>query len=478
MKLTKIVATIGPSCDSPAIIEAMIEEGVDVFRFNFKHADIDWHEQRLKRVNEVAKKLKTHIGTLLDLQGPEIRVNLPCDEIKVEEGKYYPFGEIIFKKKIDGISISHPQIINRLKGGEKVLIDDGYFEFEVVKKGSNYFLLSKQDGVIKNKKNFNLLGVKLPFISLIEKDLKGLNLAVKRRVDFIALSFVRSADDILVLKNEMKKIDLEAKIIAKIETEMAIKNIDEIIKVADGIMVARGDLGIQLPLEQVPYHQKLIIEKARQNNKFVITATQMLQSMIYSKLPTRAEVSDVANACYDKTDAVMLSGETASGLHPLETVKMMKRVINFNEGKFGYNFPAANFNLKEKEEIISTTVVNLIKLEDKLNDSEKTKAIVVFTETGKTARLISANRPNLPIIAFVPEKKIADSLTVNYGVYPVVYSEDFGKEIVLSSIKKAIDFFIRTRNFKFKRGNFIVIHGDFWQVKGKITALRFFKFSN
>lgn len=478
MKLTKIIATIGPSCDSTAMIEMMIKEGVDVFRFNFKHADFNWHEQRIKRVNEVAKKLKRHIGLLLDLQGPEIRVNLPRDEIKVEGGKFYPLGEVIFEKNIDGISISHPQIINRLKGGEKVLIDDGYFEFEVVKKENNYFLLSKQDGVIKNKKNFNLLGVKLPFTSLVEKDLKGLELAAKIDVGFIALSFVRSAEDILFLEKKMKEVNLTAKVIAKIETETAIKNINEIVNVADGIMVARGDLGVQLPMEEVPYYQKLIIEKAREKNKFVITATQMLQSMISSKLPTRAEVSDVANACYDKTDAVMLSGETAYGRYPVEAVKMMRRVINFNERKFDFNPDTDNFNLKEKEEIIANMVVKLIKLEEKINSKEKTQAIVVFTETGKTARIISAKRPNLPIIAFVPDKKTADNLTINFGIYPIVYADDFGKEIVLHSIKKAIHFFIKKTNFKFKTENFIVIHGDFWRVKGKISTLRFFKFSN
>ncbi len=473
MKLTKIIATIGPSCDTAEMIEKMIEEGVDVFRFNFKHADIFWHEERIKRVNQVAKKLKVHIGILLDLQGPEIRVNLPVDQIKVEEGKLYPFGDIIFKKKIDGISISHPQLISSLKGGEKVLIEDGYFEFEVVKKGDQYFLLSYQDGIIKNKKNFNILGVELPFESLVEKDLQGLRLAVRNEVDFIALSFVRSFEDILTLRKEMKKINLTAKIIAKIETETAIRNIDKIIEVADGIMVARGDLGIQLPIEEVPYYQKIMIEKARKNNKFVITATQMLQSMIVSKMPTRAEISDIANACYDKTDAVMLSGETANGKYPLETVKVMRRVIDFNEKKFNF-YDIFKFDAKEKEEIIAKSAVNLLSLEDQLKDDERVEAIIVFTETGRTARLLSANRPNIPIIAFVPEKSIADSLTVNYGIYPFVYSGKLTQEITLNSVRKALISFKKANKLAFKGKKFIVIHGDFWRVKGKISTLRFF----
>jgi pyruvate kinase len=334
MKLTKIIATIGPSCDTEQMIEKMIFAGVNIFRFNFKHADIKWHEDRIKRVNNIAEKFGYNIGTLLDLQGPEIRVKLPYEELVIEKNKLYPFGDVIFEKKIKGISINYSQLINKLKGGEKILIEDGYYEFEVVKRGNDFFLKSKQDGVIKNKKNFNILNVSLPFKSLIEKDLKGLEMATRNKVDFIALSFVRRLQDVLILKKEIEKMKLNAKVVAKIETAQAVKFIDEIISVSDGVMVARGDLAVELPLEQVPYYQKLIIKKARTNKKFVITATQMLQSMINSRIPTRAEISDVANACYDKSDALMLSAESASGNYPVEAVETMKKIIAFNEKKF------------------------------------------------------------------------------------------------------------------------------------------------
>lgn len=475
-KLTKIIATIGPACESEEMIEKMIEAGVDVFRFNFKHADISWHEERIKRVNKIAEKLKKHIGILLDLQGPEIRVKLPYEEIIVEKGELYPFGDVIFKKNLKGISISYSSIIESLNGGEKVLIEDGYYEFEVIKKNNDYFLLSKQDGIIKNKKNFNILGVDLPFSCLVEKDLKGLEMAVRNEVDFIALSFVRKKDDILILKKEMEKFNLKAKVIAKIETSEALKNIEEIIQLVDGVMVARGDLGVELSMEKVPYYQKLLIEKAREKNKFVITATQMLQSMISTKIPTRAEVSDIANACYDKTDAVMLSGETATGNFPLEAVMMMKKVIVFNENKFDFISRTFEDILDEKEELIAKMVVDLAKNQRKLRD-KIIDAILVFTESGKTARLISANRPDIPIIAFVPEKEIADSLTINYGIYPLVYSEDFGREINLSSINKAISYFIKIFKSDFKIKNLLIIHGDYWRVKGKISTLRFYTLS-
>lgn len=471
LKLTKIIATIGPSCDTEEMIKKMILAGVDIFRFNFKHADIKWHEERINRVNKIAEKLGCNIGILLDLQGPEIRVKLPYDELEVEKNKLYPFGEIIFKKKIKGISISYPQLIPRLKGGEKVLIEDGYYEFEVIKKGNDFFLKSKQDGVIKNKKNFNISNVFLPFKSLIEKDLKGLEMATRSKVDFIAISFVRGAQDVLILKKEMEKIKLEAKVVAKIETAQAVKFIDEIITVSDGVMVARGDLAVELPLEQVPYYQKLIIKKARANKKFVITATQMLQSMINSRIPTRAEISDVANACYDKSDALMLSAESATGNFPVEAVDTMKKIIIFNEKKFESEINEKNFEFNDKEEIFAKTVADYIRSQKEL--LEKVDLIIVFTESGKTARLISVNRPTVPIIAMVPEKKIADSLTINYGIYPIVYSENKGKEITLESIKKAVFYLKKRKNIDFKEA--LILHGDFWRVKGKISTLRFYK---
>lgn len=473
LKLTKIIATFGPSCDEKEMIEKMILKGVDVFRFNFKHADINWHEERIRKVNEIAKKLKKHVGILLDLQGAEIRLKLPFEELKVKKGCLYPFTDSIFEKKIEGISITFPSLIKKLKGGERVFIEDGLFEFEVVKKNNQTYLLSKQDGIIKNKKNFNILGLEFSLDSFLEKDLKGLEMATRNEVDFIALSFVRKKDDILKLKKEMAKLSLKAKVIAKLETTASLKNLDQILEVSDGVMVARGDLGVELSLEEVPYYQKLIVEKARRNNKFVIIATQMLQSMINSKLPTRAEVSDVANACYDQTDAVMLSAETANGKFPVEAVEMMRKIIIFNEKKFDFNEEFFCFDLKEKEEIIAKTVVDLVKRQMQLK--EKIDAIIVFTETGKTARLISANRPKIPIIAFVPTKEIADSLTINYAIYPFVYSENFQKEITFSSIKKAIEYFKKTENFSFKGENFLVIHGDFWRIKGKISTMRFFK---
>ncbi|MGB9707319.1 MAG: pyruvate kinase [Microgenomates group bacterium] len=470
LKSTKIIATLGPACDSESKIKKMILAGVDVFRFNFKHADIEWHEERIKRVNRVAKKLGYSIGILLDLQGPEIRVKLPYEELVVEKGKLYPFGDIIFEKNEIGISITYSQLINKLQGGEKVLIEDGYYEFEVVKKGNQFYLKSKQDGIIKNKKNFNISNVSLPFKSLTNRDLEGIKTAAQNEVDFIALSFVRKPEDILLLKKEMKKHNLNAKIIAKIETAEAVKNIDKIILESDGVMVARGDLAVELPMEQVPYYQKLIINKARANNKFVITATQMLQTMTTSRLPTRAEISDVANACYDKSDALMLSAESASGQYPIEAVETMKKIILFNEKKFDYDSNLTIFHSEGKEEIFAKTVVEYIKKQTELDS--KIELIIVFTETGRTARRISTYRPFIPIIAVVPNKKIARSLTINYGVYPLVYSEGKGREITLDSIKKAIFYFKKKINGNFQDA--IILHGDYWRVKGKITTLRFY----
>lgn len=460
-KLTKIIATIGPSCEQEEKIKDLVIEGVDVFRLNFKHNSFEWHENTIKKIKKINKTLDKYIGIIIDLQGPEIRLKL----INQEKIDLSPGKRIIIGKDAD---FSHRQVLQKIENNQKILVDDGNFSFIAFWKKNKLFLESQSKGILEDKKTVNFPGIDFDFSSLTLRDIGGIKLACEKEVDFIALSFVRSKKDIDDLKKEIKKYNFQPKIIAKIETEKAIKNIDEILETVDGVMVARGDLGIEIPMEQVPYFQKMIIKKAKEKNKFVITATQMLKSMVFSPIPTRAEVSDVANACYDETDAVMLSEETAKGKYPVEVIRKIKEIILFNENKFPKKINIG-FKILEKEEIIAQTLVELVNLP--FEKTKKIEAVVVFTETGKTAKIISSYRPHLPIVAVVPDEKIALSLTVYYGIYPFVYSENKGKEIDLFSIEKVMKK-LNEKGFNFK--NTIIIHGNYWRVKGKISVMRFY----
>lgn len=461
-KLTKIIATIGPSSEDEKIIERMIDEGVDVFRLNFKHNTVDWHKNIFKKIKKIARRKQKYVATLIDLQGPEVRMKFLLDFEKIN---LYPGKKIIIGREVE---FSHKEVVKKIKTGQRILVDDGAFFFKALWERDKLYLEAENEGFLKDRKTVNFPGIDFDFSSLTLRDVEGVEFACLEKIDFIALSFVRTKKDIEDLKKEIKKHKFSPAIIGKIETEKAIKNIDEILDEVDGVMVARGDMGVEMPIEQVPYYQKLIIKKAKAKNKFVITATQMLKSMTASRVPTRAEVSDVANACYDETDAVMLSEESASGRYPVETVKKMKEIILFNENKFPKKIDL-EFKVLEKEEIIAKTLIELVNLPFK--KEKKIDAVIVFTETGNSARVISSYRPHLPIVAVVPTEEIALRLSVYYGIYPIVYSEDKGKEITVSSIEKVLSK-IKENNFDFN--NMLIIHGNYWRVKGKISVIRFY----
>lgn len=474
-RLTKILATIGPSCDSEEMIAKMIKSGVNVFRFNFKHNSVEWHNDMIERVNKVAQDLDTRVGTLIDLQGPEIRIQLPVDEMELSEGELILLDEETLTGDQKGFSITHPEIIPHINENQRVVADDGEFEFITVKKKNKLWLKCLSSGILKQRKTMNIPGAEFPFPVLIERDFDGIKLAKRREIDFVALSFVRSADDIHVLREEMNKGNVKAKIVSKIETEKAMEDIDNIIAASDGIMVARGDLGVELPLETVPYYQKLIIKKCIENGKFAITATQMLQTMITNPLPTRAEVSDVANATYDLTDAVMLSGESASGKYPVRSVNIMRKTIDFNETKFsGDSRRRFEYKLQGTPAIIAESAYDLY-LESLRNGSPDTDvhAFVCYTHTGNTAQLISAYRPSVPIFAFCPNTRVADSLSLDYGVYPIIRDKQYKKQMqvthnhVLAGIKYLIE-----KKLVEKGQRIIVTHGDYWAVQGGSSTIK------
>ena len=468
-KLTKIVATIGPASDSPEMIEKLIRAGVDIFRFNFKHNTVEWHNERISRVNRVAKKLGRPIGTLIDLQGPEIRINMPTEELKIENGELILFGQEAFNTKEKAFSISHPQIIEHLHERQKLLADDGSFTFYVKKKSGKIYLCAHSAGILKNHKSLNIPGADFPFPVLVDRDFEGLKLAQRNEVDFVALSFVRMAEDIIVVRREMKKYHVDAKMIAKIETKKALDNLEKIIEVSDGVMVARGDLGVELPIEEVPYYQKIIIKETIRRGLPVITATQMLQSMVQNPFPTRAEVSDVANATFDLTDSVMLSAETALGKHPIVTVELMAKTVAFNENKNKVDSrDRFHFETNDTESVFSDTAYGLyVRLREL---KYEIAGFLVFTQTGRTVRLISRYRPLVPIYALTPTDKVSKSLSISFGVVPFSHIVSPNEEVTKKQITAVIKM-LKDKKLVKKNQLLIIIHGNVWAVKGGTSTI-------
>jgi len=462
LKKTKIVATLGPTSDSPEKIEELIKAGVNVFRFNMKHADISWHNERIIRVQGIADTLKVPIGILIDLQGPEIRINTPQEKpVQVKEHE-----QLLFSSKeiqdTPHIIIPHPEVFKSLDVGDGFLIDDGFVEFEVIKKVKDGFLAEAKDSAtIKHRKGLNLVGKDIDLPSLIDDDLKKLDMAARAKVDFVALSFARKRQDIQILREEMKKRNLNAMIVAKIESQAGLDHLDELIDESDAIMVARGDLGIEVPIEQLAYWQKTIIIKCRQAFKPVITATQMLDSMINNPRPTRAEATDVANAVFDGTDAVMLSAETASGQYPVKAVTAMARIAHFNEVR-----SHIMHQIEPHKNLTASIVDASLSI---LSDSKQfpINAIVVFTETGYTARVLSSHRPKVPVIAVTDQQKTVEELTLSYGVHaiPIQFPEG-----TFSISKKILDDLVQ-KNVLHSGDTVLVTHGKSWRTPGLTNAL-------
>jgi len=470
-KLTKIIATIGPASDSEEMIESLILGGVDVFRFNFKHGEVEWHSERIIRVNAVARKLGVHIGTLIDLQGPEIRIHMPQDKLPITKGELLRFGPEAYNDGEKGFSINHPHIIDHLKDGQHIIVDDGYYSFKVVRKGKDVYLKSETEGVLPTRKSLNIPGADFPFPVLIDRDLEGLKLATRHDIDFIALSMVRSAQDMRTVRSEAKKFGVNGKLVAKIETQKALDDIDKIIDASDGIMIARGDLGVEIPIERVPFYQKMIIKNCMIQGKFVITATQMLQTMIDNPFPTRAEVSDIANAVYDLTDCVMLSGETASGKHPLKAVQMMEKTARFYETKTEEEFRTnIQFSVRDTTALICDAAYDLYL--DYVKANQKVDGFMVFTQSGHTATLLSRYRPKVPIFTLTPNTEVCESLSVNFAVTPFIFGFHDVDEVTLSELKRAAFLLQKNGVLTSRRGKLIVIHGDQWGRGSGATTIR------
>jgi pyruvate kinase len=416
-KLTKVVATLGPATETEEIMKELILAGMNIARFNTKHGTPEWHLERIHRVKKVAKELGKPVGVLLDLQGPEIRINLKNEEnFDLEKGEQAKF--VIAEPGEKEMNI--PQIVvEAIQVGDLVSVDDGICELKVSDKNEKSLTVEALNPcVIKHRKTMNTPGIVIDMPSLIDNDLVQLDNMSDSDIDFVGLSFVRNAKDIAILKDELKKRDLHADIISKIENQAALDNLDEIIEASDGIMVARGDLAVEVPFEQLAFWQKLIIEKSRAAGKPVITATQMLESMTFSPRPTRAEVSDVANAIYDGTDAVMLSGETTLGKYPVKCVETQSKIALFNE-PYAENY-LWEFAGEDCVSAITCAAFNL--LENRPDNIDK---MILLTRTGRTAKNFSRFRPGVQVKALTANEHAYNKLSLTFGVDPILVTPEF-----------------------------------------------------
>lgn len=424
----KILATVGPASRSEEMLKKLHYAGADAFRLNFSHGDHDTHRETYNRIRQVSEKVGRPITILQDLQGPKIRLGMFKDDAKIQLEKGASF--VLDSRDEEGdqtrCQLPHPEILSVLKSGDKVYMNDGYVRLIVTEKLNDGVKLEViEGGETSSRKGVNLPGVNLPISSVTEKDWQDLELGLELGVDWVAVSFVQRADDILAVKAKAKDT---AFVMAKIEMPQALDCIDEIIEAADGIMVARGDLGVEVPIEEVPSIQKRLIRKCREAGKPVVVATQMLESMIHNAAPTRAEVSDVANATFEGADALMLSAESAAGKYPEEAVETMNRVICRAENSSAWR-PLMDARHAEPDLTVGDAITYAA-----YNTAEaiNSKVIFTFTESGFTARRMSRQRPLQPILALTPHAKTATKMNLFWGVHPIMRPSPMDQESLVA----------------------------------------------
>jgi pyruvate kinase len=449
-KKTKIICTLGPSTDNPAILKKMIKAGMDVARINMSHGIYSEHATRIQLVKTIRSEMKVPVAILLDTKGPEVRIRtFKNGSIELHRGEIFTFTHRDIVGDQSHVSVSFPDLYKYLKKGDKLLLDDGNIEFHV-EEIKNKDIVTKVfvGGVLSNRKSLNFPDIEIDMIYLSETDKSDLAFGVEQEVDFIALSFVRTHQDVLDVRNFLSKIGgNDIALISKIENRQGVHNIDSIISVSDGIMVARGDMGVEIPFEELPGIQKKLIKNSYKAGKAVITATQMLESMITHHRPTRAEISDVANAVHDGTSATMLSGETAVGQYPVETVKTMTKIIR--QAEKSINYKKTFFDLKvDVNSISDATSHSATNAAHDLN----AKAIVIVTFSGETARRVSRYRPQVPIIVATVSQRTYYRMAINWGVTPVKAEV---KNDTDSLIEHAIECALKTDYVK--EGDLIVI---------------------
>lgn len=455
MNKTKIIATIGPASSDKEILRELIKSGMDVVRLNMSHSDYSFCEDIVKKVNSLNKELGTYVSVMLDTKGPEIRVgNFENNEATFKTGTKIR----IYMDDILGdntkFSVDYPNLINEIKYNSVIRIDDGKLELELIDKGEDYLLCEvMNDATITSGRRFNVPGLRLKRAFLTPQDRNDIEFASKIGVDFLALSFVNSSEDILAVNDLLIELENDHMgIIAKIENEAALDDIDEIIRISDGVIVARGDLGVELPMERLPGIQKKIISKCHNVGKIGIVATELLSSMEKEIRPTRAEVSDVANAVIDSVDAVMLSGETTVGKYPVETVSMMEKIIGSAEKDINYLELLDKAVRTEKQDTTGLIAYSVTDCANRL----KSCAIVAPTMSGYTAKKMSRFRPECPIIAVSPNIQTVKSLTLYFGVKPFLIDDLNSLDKI---VKQSLD--ITKRLLRTQPGDKIIITGGY-----------------
>ncbi|MDR1018779.1 MAG: pyruvate kinase [Lachnospiraceae bacterium] len=452
MRKTKIICTLGPNANDEKMMREFIRQGMDVARFNFSHGDHAEQKERMDMLKRLREEENRPVAILLDTKGPEIRTGTLKDGLAVNlvQGESITLTTEDVEGTAQKVYITYDMLYSEVRQGSKILIDDGLIELTVEKiVGSDIVCRIDNGGSLGERKGINVPNVPIKLPAITDKDKADIAFGVEQDIDFIAASFVRNADAILEIKALLKSLNAPyIPVIAKIENAEGIKNIDEIIRAADGIMVARGDLGVELPPEEVPYIQKTIIQKCNENYITVITATQMLDSMIRNPRPTRAEVTDVATAVYDGTDAVMLSGETASGKYPLEAIKMMEHIIENTEKHLDYKAILTSYETRKMRDVESAighaTVSSAMGL--------GAKCILTPTVSGATSRVVSKFKPKAPIIGVSPNESALRRMMIQWGVTPT-------KSLVFSTTEDICDGAVdlaKAKNFA-KSGDIVVL---------------------
>ena len=451
MKKTKVICTIGPASDSAEVMEKMVNEGMNCARINLSHATEDGILKTIDNIREVRKATNLPVALLYDTKGPEFRtLKFENGGVSLKRGDTIKMSKTCNKGSELEFGVNHSDAIDFIEVGDKVLIDNALLELEVIKKENDHVLLKALgDGKIQDHKTINVPGVNLKLDFMSDDDRKDITFAATHSCDYLALSFVNAKEDVIEAREIVEKAGGDALIISKIESQMGIDNIDEIIDESDGIMVARGDLGVEAPMEELPMIQKDIIRKCREKGKFAIVATEMLASMYESPRPTRAEVSDVANAILDGTDCVMLSGETTIGKYPIDAVSIMSRICEYVESTIDYSKHVAYTGSIGISDTIAKLVVEAAQYTD-------IKLIVTTTMTGFTARKISNLRPNSPILACCPSKHIAEKVVLNFGVKPIITDIYKSTDKMIENARK-----MAVNEFELKKGDLIIITGGF-----------------
>lgn len=461
---TKIVATLGPSSANYDTILSMAKSGVTVFRLNTSHGTKDDHRRKIEFIREASRELNLYLAILVDLQGPKIRVGELSSPINIKEGEILKLKHCSQESGI--IPVDYEGISKDVKENDKILLDDGKIGLKVLRiEKETVFAEVLYGEVLKSRKGINIPGTQASLPSVTERDKEFIKFAIDNNADFVALSFVRNKDDIITAKKYMKELNADIPIIAKIEKPQAVENLIEIMDEAYGVMVARGDLGIEMSPEEVPIAQKKIIKEASKHRKTCIVATQMLESMIEEPIPTRAEASDVANAILDGADAVMLSGETASGKYPVKAVEMMKLISeNIETSTFCPEY--LDLGVSEKYELTPQAIANAAaKMAHDLN----AKAILAFTHSGYTPRILSKLKPQIPVIAISDEPKTCRKLNLSWNIYP--FFADWDTVLNQELLSKIDNLILEKTNFK-KDERIIIIGSIPKLITGRTNFIR------